>query len=204
MDLAVSRNGGWIASGARENVARIWNALNGQSIATLTGHTGWVTGVAFRADNTMFATASYDGTIRLWDPTNNWQFLRNITGLGGGLRSVAFSADGLSILYNTGNGLAIRSVATGALTHTLPPPTGISGQPWMASFSPNEQYALACLGTGAGSVAVIWDLFTRQAVQTLTGHTDDIRDCRWSPSGQQIITPSLDQTARIWGCVVNP
>ena len=35
---------------------------------TLTGHTGWVRGVAFSLDSTLLATASRDGTARLWDP----------------------------------------------------------------------------------------------------------------------------------------
>ena len=44
----------------------------------------------------------------------------------------------------------------------------------------------------------MWDAATGQPTLTLTGHTDSVNACAWSPDGTRLATASGDRTARVW------
>jgi len=73
-----SHNGKYIASGAgapydypdidlNRNVVKLWDATDGHLIRTMKGHTELVTNIAFSPDNTLIASSSGDGTIKIWE-----------------------------------------------------------------------------------------------------------------------------------------
>ena len=59
-------------------------------IRILEGHTGYVEACAFSPDGRFIASASFDGTLRIWDVTN-YQLLRTLKGHTGGVWGCAFS-----------------------------------------------------------------------------------------------------------------
>lgn len=69
--------GGDLATGGADSLVKLWRS-NGDALATLRGHQGWVWSVAALADDVL-ASASEDGTLKLWRRTDG-QCLHTLPG----------------------------------------------------------------------------------------------------------------------------
>jgi WD40 repeat protein len=75
-------------------VVDVWDLETGRRVSTLVGHSGDVNDLVFSADGSRLATASSDGTARVWDPrTGEQQLVLRGGHLGSLITSVDFSPD---------------------------------------------------------------------------------------------------------------
>jgi len=103
--VTFSPDGTLLATGIDRDVL-LWQIAGTRQLATLAGHTAWITSIAFSPDGNMLASNSNDHTIRLWDvPTG--QCLITLRGHTSGVQTIAFSPDG-NLLASGSNDYTIR------------------------------------------------------------------------------------------------
>ncbi|MFI0447464.1 helix-turn-helix domain-containing protein [Actinomadura sp. 6N118] len=99
ISVAFSPRGRLLAVG-QESEVHLWDVTDTrrpQRLAAFTAHPDTVQKVAFSPDGRRLATASLDGTARLWAMDDPRRPLATMTGHVGGVRAVAFSPDGRAL-----------------------------------------------------------------------------------------------------------
>ncbi|KAJ3615500.1 hypothetical protein Zmor_016368 [Zophobas morio] len=78
--LALSTDGKYLASGGKEDVIFIWNAVNNcELLHVFKGHRGPISSLAFRSGSNTLYSASFDRTIKIWD-VDSFLFIEQLFG----------------------------------------------------------------------------------------------------------------------------
>jgi WD40 repeat protein len=179
-----------IVTASEDKTARVWDAENGDQLATLRGHTEGVRVAFFSPDGRQVITASTDKTARLWNAETGQQSA--VLEHDGVLRSAVFSPDGRRIVTASDDNTArVWDVQT----HKQISLTGHTARVRNAAFSPNGRYVLTA---SDDKTARLWDSTTGEPVHILEGHTQSVRGVAFSPDGERAVTTSLDHSARVW------
>jgi dipeptidyl aminopeptidase/acylaminoacyl peptidase len=148
--------------------------------------------VAFSPDGRRIATASNDGTARLWDAASG-KPLAAVCRHTYAVAAVAFSPDGRRIATASSDGTAkLWDAASGKLLAVL---RGHHGFVNSVAFGPDGRRIATASYDGT---ARLWDAASGKPLAVLKGHTDFVRFITFSPDGSRLATASNDGTARLW------
>ncbi len=160
---------------------------------TLAGHTGPVHFVAVSPDGKKIATASQDGSAKIWD-TFTGEALRTFIGHQDEVIGVDFCPEGKRLATASLDGTArVWDVATGDEILAL---IGHEGPLTSAYFSPDGS-RLVTNGLYDGMVK-IWDATNGEEQMSIQAHEDASWHVIFSPDGTRLATASADGTAKIW------
>ncbi len=186
----------------------------------LKGHTSLIFSVAFSPDGKYIATASADGTAKIWDAQTGALIITLAReGNTESVYSAAFSPDSTKVVTAEWDDTAKiwditqtlikyekikREAATskGSTTKTWVAVTGNplyilqhKGSVNSAQFSPDGTKVVTA---SWDNTAKIWNAQTGALIITLEGHTALLDIAIFSPDGTKIVTVSRDKTAKIW------
>ncbi|RMF66035.1 MAG: hypothetical protein D6742_10965, partial [Cyanobacteria bacterium J069] len=216
--VAFSPDGQSLATGSEDHWVRVWQVRTGTLLHSLAGHTHEVRSVTFspaplrlgpaaKSPAFLLASASYDGTVRLWNASSGEGLatLKNPDHTAGKVPpwvwSVAFSPDGHTLASSNDDGtvclwqveLAGRRGGV-ALTPQAPLPG--SGQAVRAiAFSPDGRTLAS--GSDDGSLR-LWDYHQGECRRVLTGHRSWVAALAFSPDSGILASGSEDQSVRLW------
>jgi WD40 repeat protein len=160
-------------------------------------HTARAYSVAFSRDGKILASASWDGTIKLWDTKSGREF-RTLAGHGWGVYKVVFSPDGKQLASASRDGtVKIWNAATGTTTRTL---LADSLAVKSVAWSPDGRLLAS---SGNDGVVKLWDAASGQELRGLKhawrdGRVGLVSCVLFSPDGKTLGARNWDGTVSLW------
>jgi WD40 repeat protein len=191
-----------LGGGHHNGTVTLYDALTGQIVHTLHGHTERIACVAFTPDGRRLVSASDDKTIRIWD-TETGEELLTLHGHTNLVGRVLFDARGWRLASSSEDG-TVRiwdgtplDESVNSHVQTLRTDAGIV---YSVAFSRDSRWLASAGGqVGQPGDLKVWDFATGREASALLGHTDRVFSLAFGPPPENLLaTCSADGTVRFW------
>jgi guanine nucleotide-binding protein subunit beta-2-like 1 protein len=198
-----AENPNMIVTSSRDKSIVVWDVTTersedgicGNAKKSLRGHNHFIQEVVLSSDGQFALSASWDGTLRLWD-LNKGTTHRRFVGHTKDVLSVAFSADNRQIVSGSRDRTVRLWNTLGECKFTIKD-EGHSDWVSCVKFSPTPENPLIVTG-GWDKTVKVWALATCKLKHNLIGHTGYVNSVTISPDGSLCASGGEDGTAMLW------
>lgn len=193
--ISATKTGTCVASGANDNLIRLWDAETGEQVGQpWVGHTLLVRSIAFSQDGTLAISSSLDTTLRLWSVETGKQIGTAWVGHLDDVISAAFSPDERYVV----SGSTDSTVRLWDLTHDQSDVKVWHGAPTrISSIAFNASGDRVVSGTSNGGLQ-LWDARTGSILATSNPNGENI-EVAFSPTGNYLVAGSSDDgVVQMW------
>jgi WD40 repeat protein len=216
--VAVSPDGRWLASCGNDHLVKLWSPRDGTLLREFHGHESHVYNVAFHPRLPFIISGDLHGHLKQWD-IHQGREVREFDGTvlhrydttfradHGGIRSMAFNADGsllacagITNVTNAFAGIGNAAVVlfdwpTGRRLRVLRTRENFRGTAWGVAFHPAG--FLVGAGGGNGGALWFWRPGEEQSFATVTV-PNNVRDLALHPDGRRLAVACFDNVVRIY------
>ncbi len=188
--VALTPDARWLAHDAGNEI--VLRSIDGEGEPrVLAGHEGRVHSLAIDSTGRLLASASSDGTARIWELASG-EALYALEPGDGVQWTVSFSPDASQLATAGHSGaIGVWSVADGTRRRTL---EGHAADVFALAWSPDGAH----LASGGWDAELrLWDI-ARGTAQRLQGHSRQVNAITFLPDGTRLASVSSDRTLRIW------
>jgi len=163
-----------------------------EEMLIIEAHEETVFAIAYSPDGTQIASASIDGTAKVWNAeTGELEFV--LTGHDNEIRDIAFSPDG-------------SLIATASLDGSVILWNNINGTIWKSLFGGKDGFLTVAYSPDGNTVAAgsydntiyVWDIILGVGISNLDWHKDDILQIEFSPDGDDLVSAGGDGLVLLW------
>jgi eukaryotic-like serine/threonine-protein kinase len=193
--LSVSRDGRMLAVGGRAGgITKVWNLPDGQLLTGELRHRGEVNDVQFGPDGQWLATASRDGTVRIWS-TTSWNEAMTLRHEGEATH-VRFSPDGARVATAAKDGLIrVWNIASGKLVME---PLRLAAEVTALEFAAQDQILVGTRQSGGKAAVFSCRVSTTKPGQLRLQHGTTITALAFDSTENFVAVGDEAGTVRIW------
>lgn len=180
-----------IGTASADHSACIWGIESGRCLLQYQGHSGSVNSIKFHSSKDLVLTGSGDSTAHIWQAAVNWDV-------------ASASKKGHSSEEDLDED-ELLSTEDRDRVDILRTPLCEFGSP-ISNVGHTSVVVMADWLWGADQIitaswdrtAILWDIETKESLQTLSGHDHELTHVSAHPSQRLVVTASRDSTFRLW------
>eukprot|EP00927_Polykrikos_kofoidii_P056085 TRINITY_DN5026_c0_g1_i1.p1 TRINITY_DN5026_c0_g1~~TRINITY_DN5026_c0_g1_i1.p1 ORF type:complete len:911 (+),score=145.22 TRINITY_DN5026_c0_g1_i1:55-2733(+) len=188
----------WIVTCSDDMHIRVFNYNTLEKVHEVEAHTDYIRYVAPHPSLPQLLSSSDDMSIKLWDWEKNWQCSQVFEGHAHYVMMCQWNPKDPSMFVTCSLDRSIKvwgiTGGSGASHFTL---NGHAKGVNCVEYAPGGEKPYIISGSDDRTVK-IWDYQTKQCIQTLSGHTNNISSALFHPTLPIVLTAGEDGSVRIW------